>query len=70
MSAGELFVCVCCEDEAPQEEASYDPQFSGPVCEECRRNSKWAMAWLKREGITRPVVKSDINEYNCKRFIK
>ena len=68
MHAGELFVCVCCNEESPQQDASYDDQYAGPVCETCRRNSKWAQAWLKRGGIVRPMVKSDINQFNFKRF--
>ena len=69
MHAGELFVCVICNEEHNQEEAKLDAQLQGPVCQECSRNAKWAVAWMKREGIDRPMVRGDIKEWNHKRFM-
>lgn len=66
--AGLLFKCVCCSDPAPESEAHYDQQFGGPICTECRRNSLWAIAYLKKEGIDRPFAINDINNHNNKRF--
>jgi hypothetical protein len=66
--AGDLFVCVCCKDSYPSDEATPDAQYGGPVCPECRRNSSWATAFLKKAGIVRPFSTNDIDEDNLKRF--
>ncbi len=68
MKAGHSFVCVICKESAPEGEASTTPQFTGPVCEECRRNALWAEAYLKKAKITRPICTADINGTNAQRF--
>jgi len=66
--AGHLFRCVCCDEEHDENVAVFDQQLAGPLCPECRKNSLWATAYLKKEGIDRPIVVGDINDSNSKRF--
>jgi len=66
--AGHVFRCVCCEDEKDETEAHYDTQLNGPICLECNRNSKWAIAYMKKEGIDRPIHKDDLNPQLNARF--
>lgn len=47
MTAGQLFVCVCCKEPAPEIEARYDKDYDGPVCQMCAINGSKAEAWLK-----------------------
>jgi hypothetical protein len=65
---GEKFLCVCCAEPHPEEEAKFDPQLNGPVCEHCRFLLLGATAWLKKAKITRPLAPTDINQDNYKRF--
>lgn len=69
--AGELFRCACCGDESDQSEASFDEQLNGPVCDDCRKNIRGALAWMKEVWgrDVRPLCKSDINNSNHKRFL-
>jgi hypothetical protein len=66
--AGHLYKCACCSEDHPEGTESMDAQLCGPVCPECRRNSLWAIAYMKKEGIDRPVCLKDINDNNSKRF--
>jgi hypothetical protein len=67
--AGRNFVCVCCKETYPEEDAAHEPQFDGPVCGECRSRCIKAAAYLKHAGIARPMIKTDLNPNNYKRFI-
>ncbi len=67
-NAGHGFLCVCCREDHPEHEATIDDQFGGPVCEDCRLRVIKAVAWLRGADIRRPLVKGDINNYNCKRL--
>ena len=66
----ERFRCVCCSGEFDADQASFDDQLGGPVCEDCRKQLRNAEAWLKSEGISRPVSAGDITQFNYKRFSK
>jgi hypothetical protein len=66
--AGDSFRCVVCRDPYPLDEAAVDPQCGGPACEDCRRLMIKAVAYLKHEGIDRPLQESDINNFNCNRI--
>lgn len=68
MSALNQFRCVVCGDGADEDGAYFDSQFAGPICPECRRNTLWATAYLKKEGIDRPFCGGDVNQANHKRF--
>ncbi len=61
--------CQCCSDEHEEDLMTFDPQLNGPVCEDCRRSFIKAIAYLKHEGINRPVVSTDITPWNHKRFL-
>lgn len=66
--AGELFICACCREEHEVNEASFDDQCNGPVCESCRTSFIKGLAWLKHEGIDRPVDTGDVNQTNHNRL--
>lgn len=66
--AGYLFCCVICGDEHAESEAINDDQLNGPVCKECKRNSDWGIAWMKRANIVNPIRRSDLNEHLKKRL--
>ncbi len=69
MKAGESYVCVVCDETHPEGSDHFDAQLNGPCCPECKGNVRWATAWMKKEGIDRPMEKKDINTSNHKRFI-
>lgn len=66
--ASELFICACCGEPHPEPHAFFDEQWKGPVCTECRSNSKWAVAWMKRAKIAEPLRESDLNPQLKARF--
>jgi hypothetical protein len=66
--AGHLFSCVCCSDEKDESEAKYDTQLNGPICFECQRNTNWAVAYMKKAGISRPLNQNDLNPQLKARF--
>lgn len=66
--AGESFTCVVCRDPYPMDEAGSDPSCGSPVCEDCRKLLIKAAAYLKHEGINRPLTEGDINTFNCNRI--
>jgi hypothetical protein len=67
--AGHLFVCVLCGEDHPEDEATHDYQLGGPVCVMCRVHLQDAVQVLaKAAGITRPLLATDINQFNHKRF--
>ena len=66
--AGDRFLCVCCREDSDSDEASYDDQYGGPVCDCCRRNSRDSVAWLKHAGIDRPITTDDVNVKNYNRL--
>jgi hypothetical protein len=66
--AGYLFRCVICNEEHPEIEAVADDQLNGPVCKECKRNSDWGIAWMKRANILQPIRRSDLNPHLKKRL--
>lgn len=48
MSAGQLFICVCCGDEGDEALASLDRDLNGPVCPECQHALVLAEVGLRR----------------------
>jgi hypothetical protein len=71
LKAGHEFICVCCSEGHPEEEGVLDEQLGGPVCPECKKNIKGALAEMKNawKCPIRPMEKSDLNPSNFKRFI-
>lgn len=61
--------CTCCKEDHEEETMTHDAQLNGPVCEDCRRNFIKAIAYLRHEGINRPVLSTDITQWNHKRFM-
>jgi hypothetical protein len=66
--AGEAFICKCCKEEKPSFMSGSDKHLGTPVCDDCRKELKWAEAWLKKGGFERVVQASDVNHHNYKRF--
>jgi hypothetical protein len=68
--AGHLCKCVCCLEDFDEADATLDAQLGGPICPECRRNTLWATAYLKKfAGADRPFEKADLTNENHKRFL-
>jgi hypothetical protein len=64
-----LFRCECCREDHDSKEASLDVDL-GMVCEDCRKNIRNGMAWLRRcVGAVRPLTSNDVNDSNYKRFM-
>lgn len=51
MSAGQLFVCVCCGDTGDESLAGFDKDLQGPVCAECQHNLVIAEVGLRRMAL-------------------
>jgi hypothetical protein len=66
--AGDNFICSNCKEEHETADASYDEQCNGPVCDTCRRYFIKALAYLRHEGINRPLDTGDVNEKNHNRL--
>lgn len=69
MKAGYEFICSCCKEPHPEDEAINDAQL-GPICKSCERQARWATAWLKRAGINRPMDENDVTEQYKSRYNK
>lgn len=61
--------CVVCEESTPVSTGVFDAQLNGITCPCCQKNIMKAVAWMRHAGISRPVLASDINQWNHKRFM-
>ncbi len=48
MSISHQFTCVCCGDDAPEDQAVHDKALVGPICQLCNYRCCMAAKWLAR----------------------
>lgn len=65
---GQQFRCVCCKEPHDEQEATYEDDLGGPVCDDCRKALLGASAWLKTAGMKRVFKATDITQSNHARF--